>query len=333
MVKNDAASAEVIPLATGRVRRSRRVSSAPAGTPLPAMIDSFELWLMSKNYSENTRLAYLGAARMFTEFLVAQALPCDTEGVKPEHVRLFLVAQQKRASALTVSHYHQRLQAWFTWMEGEGERTESTCPVLMADKPTFPTKVKIPLTEEELARLLATCKGNSFLDRRDTAILRVLMDNGVRVSGLTGLHLDHVDLRGKTLKIILKGGDEHLAPIGARTVAALDRYLRVRARHPLAELPYLWLAERGPNPTVGLTRSGVQYLLEQRGKQAGVANVHPHRFRATATHHLLAAGGGESDVQRIMGWKTQSMVQHYSAGLAHERARAAHAGLSLSDRL
>jgi len=44
--------------------------------------------------------------------------------------------------------------------------------------------------DEELARLLKTCQGSSFADRRDTAILRVLIDTGLRVSGLANLRYD-----------------------------------------------------------------------------------------------------------------------------------------------
>ncbi|MEU4720711.1 hypothetical protein AB0G06_13855 [Nonomuraea dietziae] len=107
------------------------------------------------------------------------------------------------------------------------------------EAPKTTTKVKPPLSE--LAALLEVCKGSDFISRRDTAIIRVLIDNGMRVSGPAGLRYvpddperNDVWLSKHMLRIVLKGGNEHLAPIGKRAAAALDRYLRSRATHSAA---------------------------------------------------------------------------------------------------
>lgn len=101
------------------------------------------------------------------------------------------------------------------------------------------------LTDGDLASLLRAAEGTTFEARRDTAILRVFIDSGIRVSGLGGMLLDDVNLRVKTIKVALKGGDGHLIPLGRKSAAAVDRYIRARARHPRAESPYLWLGTSG----------------------------------------------------------------------------------------
>jgi integrase len=59
-----------------------------------------------------------------------------------------------------------------------------------AEAPKVTKKAKTFFTEEELTRLLKTCLSATFVDRRDTAIMRVFIDTGLRVSGLAGLRYD-----------------------------------------------------------------------------------------------------------------------------------------------
>jgi site-specific recombinase XerD len=95
------------------------------------------------------------------------------------------------------------------------------------------------------------------------------------------------------------------------TTVALDRYLRVRARHWDAALPWLWLGLKGQ-----LTAWGLVQMLRRRSHQAGLPDLHPHQFRHTFAHQCLAQGGGETDLMRLAGWKSRAMLQRYGASAA-----------------
>ena len=167
------------------------------------------------------------------------------------------------------------------------------------------------LTDDELVRLIAACKGTSLENRRDEAIIRMLIDTGIRASELIGLAVEDVDLGQQIAMVMGKGGRGRAVPYGIRTTDALRRYLKARRQHPLAATTQaLWLGRKGP-----LTVSGVAQLLERRGADAGVDHLHPHRFRHTMAHRWLSAGGQEQDLMRLAGWRTREMVGRYAAAL------------------
>jgi site-specific recombinase XerD len=84
--------------------------------------------------------------------------------------------------------------------------------MLRVDAPRTTRKIKPVLAAAQMTALLRECEGNDFEARRDMAVVRILIDSGVRVSGLGNVLLENVDLTHKTIKIKLKEGDEHLIP-------------------------------------------------------------------------------------------------------------------------
>jgi len=136
----------------------------------------------------------------------------------------------------------------------------------------------------------------------------LLLDTGARRDEMAGLKLTDVDLELDVLLVLGKGRRERTLPFGRKAGEALDRYLRARARHKDAELPWLWLGKKGR-----LTEWGLVMMLRRRGAQAGLPWLHPHQFRHTFAHQWLAQGGTETDLMRIAGWKSRAMLQRYGA--------------------
>jgi site-specific recombinase XerD len=232
---------------------------------------------------------YLDKAHQFLDFLQKTGMPTEVSLLTREHVESFLVAKSEDVSASTVATCYRYLQQLFRWLLDEGEIIRS--PMERMHPPHVPEK-PVPVIESgDLRRLLAACAGTDFTDRRDLAIITLLLDTGVRLAELGGLALTDVDFGMNVVVVMGKGRRLRSCPFGAKAAQTLDRYLRARAHHPYAELDALWLSPKGR-----LTDSGIAQMIERRCIAAELPRLNPHRFRHTFAHEWLAAGGGEGDL-------------------------------------
>src|SRR5215203_5018800 len=126
--------------------------------------------------------------------------------------------------------------------------------------PAIPEILPPVLNDDQLVRILKTVEGKSdFPCRRDAAVLRLLIDTGMRRAELAGMALADLDLDQSVAHVVGKGRRPRACPFGRKTAQALDRYLRVRATHRMADAPALWIGRGGV-----MTESGVYQVVRDR---------------------------------------------------------------------
>lgn len=282
------------------------------------MVDSFDLHLRAEHKSARTIRTYTDAALWFAGEHLIQAGVADWEAVRARHVKEWVVALLGRYSDSYANNQFRALQQFFKWYAAE-DPDEPRPNVMTGLKPPKIGEKLVPVvTGDEIAALLAACRGGGFRNRRDYAVISMFKDTGARLSELAGMGTDGTTPREREAVVTGKGDRQRTVKYTYDTARAVDRYLRERARHRTARTRALWLGLRGP-----LTPNGIYQMIERRGQQAGV-EVTPHRFRHTFSHNWLDNGGAEGDLMELNGWSSPQMLTRYGRSARSARARRAY---------
>jgi integrase/recombinase XerD len=179
----------------------------------------------------------------------------------------------------------------------------------------LPKALPKALLVEEVVRLLEAPDPGSVLGLRDRAMLELLYGCGMRVSELTALDRDDVDLETRTVRCMGKGGKERIVPLGRHAKSAVDAYL-VRARPALAcrspstRAHPLFLSSKGRR----LTRQGIWKVVKIYADRVQLLDaVTPHTLRHSCATHMLDGGADIRVVQEALGHARLTTTQVYTA--------------------
>lgn len=287
---------------------------------------SFKRDLRAEGKAPRTGELYALSVRLFAAWLADRGRPATLDELTRSAIREWLAALAEVREQSTVRTRFKGLHRFCGWLVAEGEIDQHPMQGMTAPDPAArPVPV---LTDDQLAALIKACGGRDFTSRRDEAIIRTLLDTGVRVSELCGLTVADVDLDREMTLVHGKGSKVRPVYFSSRTVRALDRYLRVRRSHRWAHLDALWLTQRG-----ALSTDGARERVKIRGREAGIPDLHPHMFRHVFAHDFLINGGQERDLKRLAGWSSDVMLERYGASAADARAAAAARRMARGDRV
>jgi site-specific recombinase XerD len=275
----------------------------------------FRYSLMAENRSTRTVDWYEWCIKAFLDWLVENDRPTTLESLTRRNVRAWVSELLDTKADSTANAYFRGLRAFARWLTREGELPED--PLEGLAPPKISEKPVPVITQKDIETLVTSCEGCYGV--RNAAIILLLIDTGIRVAEMAGIKVDDVNLEHRVITVTGKGNRVRHVPFSAAAALALGRYLRWRRKSRNSSLPSLWLGKRGP-----LSANGIQQMLRKRGQALGLGRVHAHRFRHTFAHEWLLAGGGETDLMRLVGWKSRQMLSRYGASAGEQRAIEAY---------
>ncbi|MGH9582607.1 MAG: tyrosine recombinase XerC, partial [Bryobacteraceae bacterium] len=181
-------------------------------------------------------------------------------------------------------------------------------------------RLRTPKAKQRLPEVMSAEKTNYLIDaveagepvdkpsrERDLAMLELLYGCGIRVGELVGIDLEDIDPREGWLRVRGKGNKERQVPVAARALAAVERYLAVRAA-PREEQALFLNSQKKRLSDRQVRRLVKFYALAATGD----SSVHPHSFRHAYATHLLNDGADLRSIQELLGHARLSTTQKYT---------------------
>lgn len=296
--------------------------SQPVADEGAAILDLLESWLLALragNKMPATLKVYSIAVRRYADWCEQRGLRPGVGAITRDSCKMFMDDLLHRTepplTPKSVRIYATDLKIFLNWCLDEGEIAANPM-----DRLALPHVVEQPpviLADVELGKLLKACDDHTFLGKRDTAILRLMIATPIRRAGIVGMRVTDVDLGRRLARVRNKGGREYICPFDGPAATALDRYKRERGRQKCADSEMLWLSDRGP-----LTGSGLYHVFRRRAAQAGLGDlgIHPHLTRGTWAVNAHKAGMSHQAIKRVASWQSSKMVEHYIGAAADDLA-------------
>jgi site-specific recombinase XerD len=275
-----------------------------------ALGDYATIYMPYRNFAQRTREEYQNDLEDFIEFAEKSGVQRANDVGLSVVARYIAGLEHKGYSSLTRKRKVVTIRSFFSFLYSDGHVSTN-----IASKIVLPfTETTTPhiLTQVECDRLRDVCADNP----RDRAIIELLLQTGIRLSELTGLTLNDIDLdeSGKAgeaqhgfIRILgNRGKRERIIPLENKATHALKVYLLVREN---AENDVLFLNRFGEP----VSDRGVQKMLRKYFKSAGIGNASIHTLRHTFGVYHLAQGTSLKALKEIMGHRDSRSTAVYRA--------------------
>lgn len=273
---------------------------------------------VERGLSENTLAAYRRDLRRYVEHLSKRGIS-DVSSITDADVRSFVASisasthlkgeKESSYSPASVARALSSVRSFHRFCLREGAVVIDVARDV--SQPKLPRKLPRPLSVQEVTRLLETPDVRTPSGLRDRAILELLYGAGLRISELTSLDIDELDLEEGSVRVTGKGSKQREVPVGGFARAAMSDYL-TRGRPAFvsrASRAAVFLNARGGR----LTRQSCARLLAKYAQAAEItSHLSLHTLRHSFATHLLEGGADVRVVQELLGHSSVATTQIYT---------------------
>jgi integrase/recombinase XerD len=274
------------------------------------LLDQFLHYLIvEKGLSQNTIEAYSHGLVRFLDHLKRKKIQdvCDVGKIDVQSFLLSL--RKKNLNTKSVVRDLAAIRSFFRFLIQEGVLESN--PVENLESPKVAKTLPEILSLREIEQILEQPNLQTSLGMRDRAMLEMLYATGMRVSELTHLPTQQVNLEGGYVLLYGKGSKERVVPLGSEAMKWVAHYLQ-EARGALSkgrESAFLFINRSGKE----MSRQGFWKNLKDYAKKAGLhKRITPHLLRHSFASHLLERGADLRSVQMMLGHVDISTTQIYT---------------------
>ncbi len=280
-----------------------------------------------RRLSANTLGAYARDGALLASLCAGREPPALTAN----DIRRFIATLHgKGQSPRSLARVLSTWRGFFEWLARRKEIASNPCSGVRAPKAarTLPQT----LSPDEAVRLVMIDDA-SDMGVRDRALFELAYSSGLRVSELAGLDVDALDARSGEVRVTGKGSKTRIVPVGEHALAALAKWMALRAKLTRPGEGALFVGSSGRR--VGVR--DLQRRIKRWAMAAGIdADVHPHMLRHSFASHVLQSSGDLRAVQEMLGHASIASTQVYTHldfqhlakvyDAAHPRARRGKPG-------
>lgn len=264
---------------------------------------------IERGLAQNTIISYRYDLIKYINFLKNNNINSFNQAKKDLVNNYFVYLRKNNLEINSISRNLVAVKMLYRFLLTEGFIKEDITGLI--EFPRMSKKLPHILSLREINLLLDKANFKSNLGLRDLAILELLYATGLRVSELTYLKIDDINMENRMLKCLGKGSKERIIPFGSKADESLGLYLD-KVRPKLVKNPnedILFLNSRGER----LSRQGIFYLVKKYVRKAGIEKkITPHTLRHTLATHLLENGADLRSVQEMLGHSDISTTQIYT---------------------
>ncbi len=259
-----------------------------------------------QHLSAHTRSAYQRDLKSFQAY-------CEQHGIRRwqdidgRQLRAYVAQRHRQGIAgRSLQRNLSAIRAFYRYLLAAGLASQNPAQGIITPK----NHKKLPRTlDVDQTTRLVEIKDEDILAIRDKAILELMYSSGLRLSELTALELDSIDMADATVTVLGKGKKMRKVPVGRAAIQAVKLWLRQRVEFANGEEAALFLSRRGRR----ISPRSIQQRLRQWAVKQGLANhVHPHMLRHSFATHILESSSDLRAVQELLGHADISTTQVYT---------------------
>lgn len=272
---------------------------------------------LERGHSQLTIRNYDSYLSKFAEFAEAQGV-VQVKKIDLELIKKWrLVLHRRGLGNKTMNYYMIAIRSFLKYLSKTDVESLAPEKIELSDTPE---RAIAFLEPQELERIRDAYNDKNILELRNRAILEILFSTGVRVSELTGLNRDQVNLGHEEFSVDGKGGKRRVVFLSDEAKEWVEKYLKARHDKDKAlfikdskpdgdDLGSKELAESGGR----LTSRQIERIVAEAAKRAGIVKkVTPHVLRHSFATDILRAGADLRSVQSLLGHSSITTTQVYT---------------------